>query len=98
MKGRRLSLYALLFAVLAPWPANAHTGLGAEHFISFEDWMVWPLALGMIWYVAGCLRIKRGADRAPRARAGWFVAAWLVLAATIATPLHEAGERSFAAH
>ena len=39
-----------------------------------------------------------GAFAAHRASAAWFIAGWLVLAAALVTPLHEAGERSFAAH
>ena len=94
--------YAPFLAALLPTLAIAHGGasLDAARFGSFEDWMIWPLALALLWYFAGYLRLKRhlSADAPRRADAVRFAAAWLVLAATIATPLHEAGEHSFAAH
>lgn len=67
---------------------------------SFEGWVVGPLAVSLLWYAIGHqrLRARSAATAAHRRGALYFLAGWLVLAAALVTPLHEAGERSFAAH
>jgi cytochrome c oxidase assembly factor CtaG len=93
--------------VAAAWSASlpvfAHGGhaheAGAPAW-TFDAWVTGPLVLSLLWFGAGYLRL-RARSREPSAHAGslrWFLAGWLVLAAALVTPLHEAGERSFAAH
>jgi putative membrane protein len=67
---------------------------------TFDAWVVAPLALSLLWFGGGYLRLHRRSSvaAAHRASAAWFIAGWLVLSAALVTPLHEAGERSFAAH
>lgn len=93
---------ALLFA-LAASPALAHGG--HPHAVwtsrwSLEPWAVVPLLLSALIYGRGYVRLRaRASARRPLARsARLFVSGWLVLAAAIVSPLHDAGERSFTAH
>src|SRR4051794_10196847 len=55
-----------------------------------------PLALGLVIYLVGWSRLSRRA--ATPVRPGLFLAGWLVLALSLTSPLHEAGERSFTMH
>lgn len=95
---------AVAIAIGSAWPvvANAHGGeahAGPPGW-TFDAWVSVPLALSLLWYLAGALRLRaRSRARPAHARSlRWFLAGWLVLAAALVTPLHEAGERSFAAH
>ncbi|MGN2248639.1 cytochrome c oxidase assembly protein [Frateuria sp. GZRe14] len=86
----------------ASFAARAH-GVhddGAAPGWTFDGWVVGPLLVGLAWYAVGYLRLRQRSTvaAAHHASAGWFIAGWLVLAAALVTPLHEAGERSFAAH
>ena len=66
---------------------------------TFDGWVTGPLLVSLAWFAIGYARLRRrSAFAAHRASAAWFIAGWLVLAAALVTPLHEAGERSFAAH
>lgn len=67
---------------------------------TFDGWVVGPLLVSLLWYGVGYLRLRSRSTvaTAHHASAGWFLGGWLVLAAALVTPLHEAGERSFAAH
>jgi cytochrome c oxidase assembly factor CtaG len=60
-----------------------------------------PLMMSILLFAAGWRRLRarssRGVNQLDR-RARTFGLGWLVLAAALVTPLHEAGERSFAAH
>ena len=82
--------------------ADAHGMHGGEDAArwTFDAWVVGPLLVSLAWYATGYLRLRARSTMAVahRASAGWFLAGWLVLAAALVTPLHEAGERSFAAH
>lgn len=98
---RRLSLPA---ALLLPLPALAHD-TGTPHAES-PGWTLDPvilapllLALGLFAFGWARLRARseRGGTRLVR-RARLFGAGWLLLALALLSPLHEAGERSFAAH
>jgi len=90
----------LLAALVASPAALAHGVETASPGWSFEPWVVVPLALSFLWFVAGALRLRsRGADAATLARrTGCFLAAWTVLVLALVSPLHAAGARSFAAH
>ena len=78
---------------------GAHDAAAAPGW-TFDGWVVGPLLVSLAWYAVGYLRVRRRSTivAAHRTSAGWFVAGWLVLAAALVTPLHEAGERSFAMH
>ena len=91
-----------ILLALAAGAAQAH-GDGHAHAPpawTFDPWVTLPLALSLLWYAAGWLRLRArsGAARAHRAGALCFLAGWTVLAGALVSPLHAAGERSFAAH
>ena len=92
---------AIVFAG-ASCAARAHGVHGAADAPgwTFDGWVVGPLLVSLAWYAAGYLQLRRRSSMvaAHRASAGWFLGGWLVLVAALVTPLHEAGERSFAAH
>jgi PQQ-dependent catabolism-associated beta-propeller protein len=75
---------------------RAHAGPGW----TFDGWVTGPLVVALVWYSVGLVRLaRRSATSASwRSGAGWYYAGWLVLAGALVSPLHEAGERSFAAH
>src|SRR5438270_5549300 len=89
----------LLLLLLVPAPAWAH---GAEA----GPWrpeasVAVPLLLFAAFYAIGFVRLWRRSDlgRAALKRAALvFAAGWAVLASATASPLHEAGERSFTFH
>ena len=89
------------FPAFAAGAAQAH-GNGPAHGASwtFDAWVAVPLALSLLWYGVGWLRLRARANATGthRTRARWFCAGWAVLAAALVSPLHAAGERSFAAH
>lgn len=104
VSGLRRGLLAgvVLAAAATVAPARAHGGHvhAAAPGWTFDAWVTVPLAISLLWYLAGYLQL-RGRSRAPGAHGRnlrWFLAGWGVLAAALVTPLHEAGERSFAAH
>jgi cytochrome c oxidase assembly factor CtaG len=83
---------------LACLPASAHGHADGLHW-TFDGWIVGPLLLSLAWFVVGTVRLRQR-SRVPvrRGRLASFLLGWLVLAAALVTPLHAAGERSFAAH
>ncbi|MEA3037973.1 MAG: putative rane protein [Sphingomonadales bacterium] len=91
-------LAASLLLVL-PTAASAHGG--GEDGWSPEPAVVVPLLLLAVLYAVGFarLRARSGQGRDDLARgAGLFATGWLVLAGAVASPLHQAGERSFTMH
>jgi cytochrome c oxidase assembly factor CtaG len=58
--------------------------------------LIVPLALSLIIYLIGWTRLSSRAS-AP-VRPGLFLSGWLVLAVSLVSPLHQAGERSFTMH
>jgi cytochrome c oxidase assembly factor CtaG len=99
---RRARTLAMVFAMTASGAVHAH-GLHGEATVpawTFDAWVVGPLLISLLWYAVGYAQLRRRSTvaAAHHASAGWFIAGWLVLAAALVTPLHEAGERSFAAH
>jgi cytochrome c oxidase assembly factor CtaG len=91
-------LAAILLLVL-PTAASAHGG--GEQGWSPEPAVVLPLLLLAGLYAVGFARLRarssQGRDDLARG-AGLFAAGWLVLAGAVASPLHQAGERSFTMH
>ncbi|WP_162875546.1 cytochrome c oxidase assembly protein [Sphingomonas crusticola] len=85
-------------------PAWAHD-TGAAHFETpgwtWDPWIIVPLAIAATLFAFGWRRLHArsslGAYRLV-ARARLFAGGWLVLAIALISPLHQAGERSFAAH
>lgn len=88
-----------LLLLLVPAPAFAHNGVR-------EAWrpeasIALPLLIFAFFYAIGFARLWRRSDlgRAALTRGAFFFAAgWVTLAAATASPLHEAGERSFTFH
>jgi len=68
---------------------------------TLDPGIVGPLFIVLVLFAIGWRRLRaraaRGGDLLDR-RAWRFVLGWLLLAAALVSPLHQAGERSFAAH
>jgi len=97
---RALSL-ALLLAAVAAGPASAHATASDQAGWTWDAWITLPLALALALFAVGWRRLAaRAANGLPnlRRRAILFGAGWIVLAAALVSPLHQAGERSFSAH
>lgn len=93
-----------LFGMLLSGPSFAHGGHvhwdGAEVWTS-DPWITLPLAVSIVLYGAGLLRLWRrvGFGRGVRAwQAACFASGWLLLVAALVSPLHWLGERLFTAH
>jgi putative membrane protein len=95
---------AAALAVLAATPALAHLRDAATDHgpgWTWDPWITGPLALSALLFAAGWRRLRArsaGGRRALAARGVLFALGWLVMAGALVSPLHEAGERSFAAH
>lgn len=76
--------------------ASAHGGHGHAGW-TFDPWVTLPLALLLIVYLVGSVRLSRRSTRPPRSPA-LFLGGWSVLTLSLVSPLHEAGERSFTLH
>jgi cytochrome c oxidase assembly factor CtaG len=95
----RFLLAAALLAMASP--ALAHGGDGQAAGWTWDPWITLPLGLSAAVFCAGCVRLARRARSGGvelRRRAGFFGAGWLVLAVALVSPIHQAGERSFAFH
>jgi cytochrome c oxidase assembly factor CtaG len=60
-----------------------------------------PLAVSGLWYAIGFIRLQRrirGVSRPLRRNGILFALGWSTLVASLVSPLHELGERSFTAH
>jgi len=95
--------FCIAVALVAAMPARAHD-LGVATQAPGWTWDVWitgPLGLSLALFLAGWVRLRRrsgpGAAQLSR-RALLFVIGWAVLAFALVSPLHQLGERSFAAH
>lgn len=94
-----------LLLLLLPTAAWAHAGphrieVGPPGW-TLDAWVTVPLLLAAAFYLAGFIRLRRrsAGGRPTLARqARLFALGWLALAAAAVSPLHEAGERSFAMH
>jgi cytochrome c oxidase assembly factor CtaG len=92
---------ALPLLVLPVVVASAHDGSDHAPGWTFDLWVTAPLALGALLYASGLARLwRRAGGGRPRLKrdAALFGLGWLSLAAALVSPLHEAGEDSFAMH
>lgn len=99
MKGVRASVLVVVAVPGAAWAH--HTEAGASPGWTWDPWIIVPLALSAIAASLGWWRLlARSAlgSAALRQRGAWFLVGWAVLAGALVSPLHEAGERSFAMH
>jgi putative membrane protein len=88
------------------WGTLAHAHELGAGGAQGESWLgEWPLLLPLLlsgaWFLVGLarLRAKVSAGRSPLSRhALYFVVGWLILAASLLSPLHALGRFSFAAH
>ncbi|HEX8231889.1 MAG TPA: cytochrome c oxidase assembly protein [Caulobacteraceae bacterium] len=92
-----------LLVMLWPAAALAHGGRPPSQDLhwTLDPWLLAPLLLSGGLYALGHARLRRRSShgRSALARQGWcFALGWLFLTGALITPLHEAGERSFAAH
>ena len=88
-------MFALLL-VLDAAPASAHAGHEGALGWTLSPLLLVPLALALIIYVVGWSRLSRRASTP--VRPALFLSGWTVLALSLVSPLHEAGERSFTMH
>src|SRR5690606_38873217 len=65
-----------------------------------DAWVTLPLLVALPWFAIGFLRLSARAGRHAelRRRGLLFAGGWLTMAGARVSPLHAAGERSFAAH
>ena len=63
---------------------------------TLEPLLTVPLALALLIYVVGWVRLSRRASTP--IRPSLFLSGWIVLTLSLTSPLHEAGERSFTMH
>lgn len=88
--------------VLAAPVASAHVREeGAAGFgWTLDAWVVVPLLVAAAWFLVGQLRLRARSlrPRAHRRQALLFWSGWAIMAGALVSPLHAAGERSFAAH
>jgi putative membrane protein len=87
-------------ALLVPAPALAHAGQ-ADGGWTLDPWVAGPLAVSALLYAIGARRLwsRSGHGRATlRRQSALFCAGWIVLAASLVSPLYEAGQASFAMH
>lgn len=101
---RRLSAFAALVGLAAAEATLAHDTGTAHHEPpgwTLDPAILLPLLLSLALFVLGWRRLRQrskgGADRIAR-QARLFGSGWLILTVALISPLHEAGERSFAAH
>lgn len=99
---RRVILLAM--AAVCGAPAFAHGGHAHQAEPpgwTWDPWITVPLVLSAVIFALGWrrLRARSKLGSGALARRGWlFVTGWGTLTVSLISPLHEAGERSFAAH
>jgi len=92
-------LLALLLMPNAAWAhGGAHPIEQAPPGWTWDPALTVPLALALLVYLLGFARLRARAEHGHWGGLTLFLGGWLVLAAAIVSPLHEAGERSFTLH
>ena len=92
-----MRVFAAAAMIATATPALAHGAADGPLEWTLSPELVIPLALALIIYVVGYLRLSKRASNPPSG-APLFVSGWAVLALALVSPLHEAGERSFTMH
>jgi cytochrome c oxidase assembly factor CtaG len=99
---RALKLVGIVTMVAQTSPAFAHLEGPVDVMPgwTWDPWITGPIVLSALLFAIGwCrLRARSGRSAAWRRRAVLFIAGLFTLAAALVSPLHEAGERSFALH
>jgi putative membrane protein len=91
----------ILLAIFVASPALAHEGHDHGPGWTLSPGVTVPLTLTAAVYALGSVRLRLRTKRRRAAQvrdAILFATGWLILAGALITPLHEAGERSFALH
>jgi len=87
------------FTLVASAPAYAHGG--HDHPTSagwtFDPLVIVPLAVLLLLFLVGERRLARR-SKVERKRQSLFLGGWFMLAASLVSPLHQGGERSFTLH
>jgi cytochrome c oxidase assembly factor CtaG len=94
-------LIAVLVAALAAAPAAAHEGHSHHLGWTLGLEITVPLLVALGLYLAGLARLgaRSGRGRAKLQAGAWlYLAGWAILAGALVSPLHAAGEASFAMH
>jgi putative membrane protein len=92
----------ILLGALLWLPAAAHAHGGAHKVDAsppgwtWDPWITGPLLAALLVYAIGFVRLR--ARLGLWRNAALFFAGWAVLALSLVSPLHEAGERSFTLH
>lgn len=94
---RALAVAAILLAAGPAFGHGSAAGGGGE--VGIDPWLGLPLLVSGLLYAVGLLRLALRRRRAVVGRrAMLFAGGWLLLALPVATPLHDWGLESFAAH
>jgi putative membrane protein len=96
-------LFAAGLVVGAAGPVSAHATDIAQAIPGWtlDAWILMPLLLALGLFAVGWRRLLARSGRGTRhlvGRARLFGIGWLILGIALVSPLHQAGERSFAAH
>jgi len=94
-------LIAVVPVLLSATPAAAHEGHSHSIGWTLGPEVTVPLLVALALYLAGLvrLRVRSSKGRALLDRRAWlYLAGWAILAGALVSPLHEAGEVSFAMH
>jgi putative membrane protein len=101
---RALNCSGVVLLTMTASSALAHDADGTPSHAfgwTWDPWITAPLALSAMLFAIGGRRLyaRAGLGRASLLRqATLFACGWLVLAGSLVSPLHQAGEHSFAAH
>ncbi|MGN6155523.1 MAG: cytochrome c oxidase assembly protein [Sphingomicrobium sp.] len=93
---KRLAALLLLAIPAAAWAHAGHEHGEAPGW-EFDPLVVIPLVLALAIFLVGRARLAKR-SKVDRRRSWLFVGGWAVLALSLVSPLHQAGERSFAMH
>lgn len=95
------AMVALAFLAAPAWAHDTGQPHDEPPGWTLDPWIVVPLLLAVLLFAVGWRRLAR---RSGQGRARWgrrarlFATGWLILGIALVSPLHDAGERSFAAH
>jgi putative membrane protein len=92
-----MRLLALAMLAFAASPAAAHGSRQGPIGWTLSPELVIPLGLALLIYIVGWVRLSKRASSVPSGT-GLFLSGWTVLMLALASPMHEAGERSFTMH